>query len=63
LKGFTVSGTSRDVQMSSFSNLVTLSIKDRIRLTSMAVNDFRSVLQVLAKVQPDEVYNLRASLL
>ena len=28
------------------------------RLESMALNDFRSVLQALTKVRPDEVYNL-----
>src|ERR1700676_1304348 len=57
-KGYGVFGTSRDAQMASFRNLVTLGIKDRIRFESVAVNDFRSVLQVLTKVQPDEVYNL-----
>src|ERR1700674_4678010 len=57
-KGYSVFGTSRDAQMASFRNLVTLGIKDRIRFESVAVNDFRSVLQVLTKVQPDEVYNL-----
>jgi GDPmannose 4,6-dehydratase len=57
-KGYAVFGTSRDAQMASFRNLVTLGIKDRIRFESVAVNDFRSVLQVLTKVQPDEVYNL-----
>ena len=44
--------------MSSFQNLVRLGIRDRIKLESMALNDFRSVLQVLKKIEPDEVYNL-----
>lgn len=57
-KGYVVYGTSRDAQMSSFQGLKTLNIKEQITLESMAVNDFRSVLQVLAKVQPDEIYNL-----
>lgn len=57
-KGYQVHGTARDAQMSKFGNLVTLQAKDRITLHSMALNDFRSVLQVLAKVQPDEIYNL-----
>ncbi|MDY7013576.1 MAG: GDP-mannose 4,6-dehydratase [Cyanobacteriota bacterium] len=57
-RGYTVCGTSRDAQMSSFKNLVRLGIRDRIKLTSMALTDFRSVLQVLMKVEPDEVYNL-----
>jgi GDPmannose 4,6-dehydratase len=57
-RGYTVSGTSRDAQMSSFRNLEYLGIRDRVELASAALNDFRSVLQVLFKTQPDEVYNL-----
>ncbi|MFM7786677.1 MAG: GDP-mannose 4,6-dehydratase, partial [Microcystis panniformis] len=56
--GYTVSGTSRDAQMSSFSNLKRLGIKEQVKLESMSLNDFRGVLQVLIKTQPDEVYNL-----
>ncbi|MFM8310050.1 MAG: GDP-mannose 4,6-dehydratase, partial [Microcystis aeruginosa] len=41
--GYTVSGTSRDAQMSSFSNLKRLGIKEQVKLESMALNDFRSV--------------------
>jgi GDPmannose 4,6-dehydratase len=57
-KGYLVCGTSRDAQTASFKNLVSLGIKEQIKLESAALNDFRSVLQVLRKVQPDEVYNL-----
>ncbi|AFY43903.1 GDP-mannose 4,6-dehydratase [Nostoc sp. PCC 7107] len=57
-KGYIVCGTSRDAQMSSFHNLVRLGIRDQIKLASVALTDFRSVLQVLTKIQPDEVYNL-----
>jgi len=57
-KGYTVYGTSRDAQMSTFSNLNRLGIKEAVTLLSMSLNDFRSVLQILAKIQPDEVYNL-----
>src|SRR5258708_3407953 len=56
--GYEVWGTSRDAQVASFKNLARLNIRDQVRLESLAVNDFRSVLQVLAKIQPDEVYNL-----
>jgi GDPmannose 4,6-dehydratase len=55
---YEVCGTSRDAQIASFKNLVRLGIREKVRLESLAVNDFRSVLQVLAKIQPDEVYNL-----
>jgi len=57
-QGYTVCGTSRDAQISPFQNLVYLGIKDQIKLESMSLTDFRSVLQVLTKIQPDEIYNL-----
>ncbi len=57
-KGYQVCGTSRDAQMSSFQNLVRLGIREQVKLESMALTDFRSVLQVLKKIQPDEIYNL-----
>jgi len=57
-KGYSVCGTSRDAQISGFHNLSQLGIRDTVKLESMSLNDFRSVLQVLAKIEPDEVYNL-----
>ncbi|WP_199322870.1 MULTISPECIES: GDP-mannose 4,6-dehydratase [Calothrix] len=57
-QGYTVCGTSRDAQISPFSNLVYLGIRQQVKLESMALTDFRSVLQVLTKIQPDEIYNL-----
>lgn len=58
--GYSVCGTSRDAQMSSFQNLSRLGILEQVKLESMILTDFRSVLQVLTKIQPDEVYNLAA---
>ncbi|BAU40424.1 GDP-mannose 4,6-dehydratase [Leptolyngbya sp. O-77] len=57
-KGYEVHGTSRDAQVSLFKNLDRLGIRDRLVLHSMALNDFRSVLQVIHRVKPDEIYNL-----
>jgi GDPmannose 4,6-dehydratase len=57
-KGYEVCGTSRDAQISSFQNLVRLGIREQVQLESMSLTDFRSVLQVLVKIQPDEIYNL-----
>ena len=57
-KGYEVFGSSRDAQTCSFSNLEKLGIKDKISIGSLAINDFRSVLQILDLVQPDEIYNL-----
>lgn len=57
-KGYEVYGTSRDSQMGSFKNLEQLGIADKVKVMSMAINDFRSVLQVLDRLKPDEIYNL-----
>jgi GDPmannose 4,6-dehydratase len=57
-KGYQVFGTARDAQMASFRNLEQLGIRQQVTLLSMALNDFRSVLQTLSRVEPDEVYNL-----
>jgi GDPmannose 4,6-dehydratase len=57
-KGYQVYGTSRDAQISGFRSLTHLGIQAKVKLVSMALNDFRSVLQVVSKVQPTEIYNL-----
>jgi hypothetical protein len=57
-KGYQVFGTSRDAQVASFNNLVRLGIFEQVALDSVSLTDFRSVLQALMKIQPDEVYNL-----
>ncbi len=57
-KGYDVWGTSRDAEAASFKNLARLGIRDKLRVESMTLTDFRSVLQVLSKLEPQEVYNL-----
>jgi len=57
-KGYRVVGTSRDAQMCDFHNLARLGLREHVELGSMAMNDFRSVLQALARHKPDEIYNL-----
>lgn len=57
-KGYDVFGTARDAQISTFPNLDTVGIKDKVTCLSMTLTDFRSVIQTLVKVQPDEIYNL-----
>ena len=57
-KGYDVYGGSRDAQVSAFSNLVKLGIRDSIKVLSVNLHDFRSVLQAIMRVQPDEIYNL-----
>jgi GDPmannose 4,6-dehydratase len=57
-KGYEVIGTSRDAMAIPFGNLRRLDIRDQVQTVSMAINDFRSVLHVLGKHAPDEIYNL-----
>src|SRR5260221_3201742 len=57
-RGYRGVGTSPDPPMSSFTNLVKLGIRDRMRITSSTLTDFRSLIRVLLEVEPDEIYNL-----
>lgn len=57
-KGYSVFGTSRDVQGSGFENLHQLGIKEQVQCISMVPEDFRSVLVALRKSNPDEIYYL-----
>lgn len=57
-KGYEVIGTSRDALAIPFDNLRRLGIRDQVHTASMAINDFRSVLQILSEHAPDEIYNL-----
>jgi len=57
-KGYSVVGVSRDAMIGSFSNLIRIGIKDKVETVSASINDFRSVLEVIKKHRPDEIYNL-----
>jgi len=57
-KGYEVTGSSRDVMASSFANLQTLGIRDKVKLVSVSINDFRSVFNAIQSFNPDEIYNL-----
>jgi GDPmannose 4,6-dehydratase len=57
-KGYEVFGSSRDATSLNRQGLSSLGIADRVRLVSMTTNDFRSVLQTITRVVPDEIYNL-----
>jgi GDPmannose 4,6-dehydratase len=57
-KGYDVYGTSRDAEVSNFSSLKILDIYDKVKLISMSLIDFRSVMQVMLDIEPDEIYNL-----
>jgi GDPmannose 4,6-dehydratase len=57
-RGYRVVGTSRDAAMASFANLDRLAIRERVKMISASLNDFRSIIRVLLEVEPDEIYNL-----
>jgi GDPmannose 4,6-dehydratase len=57
-RGYRVVGTSRDAAMASFANLERLGIRERVKIVSASLNDFRSLIRVLLEVEPDEIYNL-----
>src|SRR4026209_1530396 len=57
-RGYTVHGASRDAQATTFHNLRRLGLLESVRLESLTINGFRSVLQALHRVRPDEIYNL-----
>lgn len=57
-QGYDVVGTSRDAYGARRDGLVRLGIDRKVPIVSMATNDFRSVLQVVMRQEPDEIYNL-----
>jgi GDPmannose 4,6-dehydratase len=57
-KGYEVFGASRDAETQSFANLQRLGIHDRVKRVSVSLLDFRSVLQAISRVRPNEIYNL-----
>ena len=57
-RGYRVVGTSRDAAMASFGNLTRLGIRERVKVTSSSLTDFRSLIRVLLEVEPHEIYNL-----
>ncbi|WP_394692842.1 GDP-mannose 4,6-dehydratase [Hyphobacterium sp.] len=57
-KGYEVWGTSRDAETATFSNLQRLGLVGRVKLLSMAPNDFRSVFIAVEHSEPDEIYYL-----
>lgn len=57
-KGYEVFGGSRDATTNNFGNLKRLNIFTQVHLVSINLTDFRSTLQTINKIRPDEIYNL-----
>jgi GDPmannose 4,6-dehydratase len=57
-KGYEVHGSSRDADIASMGRLEQLGVRERVHVHSISPIDFRSVVQALDRIHPDEIYNL-----
>src|SRR5260370_19301570 len=57
-RGYEVWGSSRDAELSSFGNLHRLGIYDSIQLVSVNLRDISSVLGLLRRIRPNEIFSL-----
>jgi GDPmannose 4,6-dehydratase len=56
--GYEVWGSSRDAELASFANLRRLGLYESVRLVSLNLRDVGSVLGLLKRVRPDEIFSL-----
>ena len=57
-RGATVHGASRDAELNDFRNLVRLGVRREVTVHSANPIDMRSVIRVIERAAPDEIYNL-----
>lgn len=57
-KGYEVWGSSRDAELNSFHNLHLLGIDDSVHLVSLSPGDTGSILSLLRRIRPDEIFSL-----
>ncbi len=57
-RGYEVWGSSRDAEMATFDNLRRLAICDSVRLVSLNLRDAGSILGLLRRIRPDEIFSL-----
>jgi len=57
-RGYEVWGSSRDAELATFDNLRKLGIYESVRLVSLNLRDVGSVLGLLRRVRPDEIFSL-----
>jgi GDPmannose 4,6-dehydratase len=57
-KGYEVIGTSRLPDEGRLTNLRKLEIADRVRLTQLDLTDARAVREIVAQIEPAEIYHL-----
>jgi GDPmannose 4,6-dehydratase len=57
-RGYEVWGSSRDAELASFKNLRGLGLYESVRLVSLNLRDVGSVLSLLRRIRPDEIFSL-----
>jgi len=57
-RGYEVWGSSRDAELASFDNLRRLGIYESVRPVSLNLRDVGSVLGLLRRIRPDEIFSL-----
>ena len=57
-KGYDVWGTSRDVDKGQFSNLKALNIFSKVKLKTVQIDNYDSILNAVKSSDPDEIYYL-----
>lgn len=57
-RGYEIWGSSRDAELATFSNLHQLKIYESVQLVSLNLRDVGSVLALLRRVRPDEIFSL-----
>ena len=56
--GYEVHGTSRDRELTNRTHLAETGADGRVRMHTVVLTDFRSVLHGITAAEPDEIYNL-----
>jgi GDPmannose 4,6-dehydratase len=57
-RGYDVWGSSRDAELATFDNLRRVGVFDSVQLVSLNLRDISSVLGLLRRVRPDEIFSL-----
>lgn len=57
-RGYEVWGSSRDAELTSFSNARAMGIYDSLQMVSLNLRDVGSTIGVLRRIRPERIYNL-----
>jgi GDPmannose 4,6-dehydratase len=57
-RGYEVWGSSRDAELTSFTNLHRMEIFSSVRLVSLNLRDTGSIIGLLRRIRPDEIFSL-----